>query len=357
MKNNKVLYLVLILFLSTCSKDADDLINQSFNNQTELLKVSPQDEITQDSELFENLLQITSNTERPDQNITCINFNYPLSIFVFDANDEFVSLNAVLDDEEFSTLLQGLTTEHSISVSFPIAATLESGEDFIITSKEELKQSIDNCLDIERVRDCNGFLEDCQFRVGYSFDYENIYLGGIFEESNGLTSFTFEDEDYIGSWTALMIEDQLHININLVDAEPEISAFFNYDWVVEYLDQNSLKLTNEDRELRLNQKCNQDLDECASFFFEVCENQLGSEVSDFILDDYVSCIIDVLEFNEESVITFHETLEDAENNLNPISGNQTYTNTENNQSIFVKIINEDDMSEYVVEIILVSVSC
>ncbi|TCK67382.1 hypothetical protein DFQ05_1156 [Winogradskyella wandonensis] len=357
MKKTIIFYSALILTLLSCSKDNDDTINQSLSNKNEKIQLSPLEEITQDSDLFRYLLEISSDNENPNESITCINFNYTLSVFIFDENNEFVSLNAVTDDDDFSDLLGNLDDNFSISISFPISATLESGEAFTITNKEELRQSIDNCLDIERVGECNAFLEDCKFRVGYSFDGENTYLGGIFEESSGLTTFTFEGEDYIGSWTALSIESELHININLVEANEDITEFFNYDWIVEYLDDNSIKLTNQDREIILHKKCDIDFDLCASLLYEVCENEPNSEISDFVLSDYEVCIIDILDINENSEISFHETLEDAENNLNAITADDIYNNTENNQSIFVKIVDEDNMSEYIVEIILVSVGC
>ncbi|MBC2844509.1 hypothetical protein [Winogradskyella flava] len=357
MKKTTLYYLLLILISFSCSNDTDDIINQSFNNETGIIQLSPLEEITQGSELFQNLVQVATDKERPDHNITCINFNYPLSIFVFDANDEFTSLNAVLDDEEFSLLLESLETDFSISVSFPITAILESGEEFIINTKEELKQSIDSCLDFERVSDCNQILENCILKVGYGFTNDNPYLGGIFEESNGFTTFNFEERNFIGSWTVFLIEDELHININLVSENSEITDYFNYDWKVTYIDENSLKLSNEDRDLVLNQRCDQDFDLCSSFYFEVCENETNTGVSDFILNDYVFCILDTLELDEDSVISFHETQEDAQNDENPVAGDQVYNNTENNQSIFVKIIDEENLSDYVVEIILISIGC
>ncbi|WP_282041164.1 hypothetical protein [Winogradskyella flava] len=357
MKKTTLYYLFLILISFSCSNDTDDIINQSFNNETGIIQLSPDEEISKGSQLFENLLQITTSEERLDHNITCINFNYPLSIFVFDESDEFTSLNAVLDDEEFSALLESLDSNFSISVSFPITSTLESGEVFTINTKEELKESIDSCLRFERIGDCYQILENCKLKVGYGFTNENPYLGGIFEESNGFTTFNFEDVNSIGSWTVFLIEDDLHININLVSENTEITDYFNYDWQVTYIDENSLKLSNEDRDLVLNQRCDQDFDLCSSFYFEVCENESNTAVSDFILNDYVFCILDTLELDEDSSISFHETQEDAESDENPIAGDQVYNNTENDQSIFVKIRDEENLSDYVVEIILISIGC
>lgn len=70
MKFTKLILLAILLTTTSCAYDEDDnLVNTAFFNEVEV--------ITTDSELFENLKQIATNEERPDQNITCINFNYP----------------------------------------------------------------------------------------------------------------------------------------------------------------------------------------------------------------------------------------------------------------------------------------
>lgn len=358
MKTIKLLYLVLLITFA-CSDDSDDLKNLNFNNQTDKIQLSEEEEITQESELFDYLKKVATDDETPNENITCIDFNYPLSIFVFDEANEFHLLSAVLNNVELSFLLENIEPEHSISISFPISATLETGEEFEINNKQELKTSIDNCLEEELIHDFNGLLQNCSFKVGLSSNYDNSYLGTIFKESNGFTELNFfdETETVIGSWTALLIEQEPHININLINTTEEISDFFNYNWKVEYLDSNSLKLTNEDRELILNQRCDENLGICTNFHYEVCEDEVDSEVSSFIFDDYVFCILDTLELNENSVVSFHEIIEDAENTINSLPTDQAYNNTENNQSIFVKIIDEDNSSDYIIEIILISTSC
>lgn len=341
MKTLKTFILLLLCLNFSCnSEDIDDNLGSQFDS-------AALEKISQDEELFEIIKQISTDNEDPILNITCIDFKYPLAIFTLDENDEFVSLDSVLDDADFSLLLENINPDYSISVSFPIEATLESGEEFLIETKEDLRSTIDECLGEEIVNDCNGFLsnegvaDDCKFRVGYSFNSENTFLGGIFEEDDGFTTFDFEEESYNGSWTGLMIENELHINISLIEASEEAETYFNHDWVVEILDANSLKLTFEEQELILNKKCNFDLGSCSSFHFEACENELDSEISDFNLLEYRACILEILEFEEDVLTTFHLAREDAENN----------------QSIFVKLIDEEVMSEYLVEIILVSISC
>ncbi|MBQ0788033.1 MAG: hypothetical protein KBT69_11065 [Oceanihabitans sp.] len=207
-----------------------------------------------------------------------------------------------------------------------------SGEEVIINTKEELKEAIDNCLSEELITECNTLLQNCVWKVGYSYNYDNTYLGGIFREDNGLTNFTIDSNLFNGSWPPFNIESELHININLNNTD-ETGAFFNYDWKVEYLDENSLLLTNGDRELVLNQRCDTDYKACNNFVFEVCETQIGSEISEFILDDYSPCIFDTLELDETFDISHYETEEDALDMLNPIALAIAYTNLESDQSI------------------------
>lgn len=111
MKEKTIYFFSLMLLTFSCTKDIDDILVQNFNNETGIIQLSQADKIDQDSELFENLVQITTDEERADKNITCINFDYPLSIFVLDDTDQFVSLNAVLDDEEFSELLENISAD------------------------------------------------------------------------------------------------------------------------------------------------------------------------------------------------------------------------------------------------------
>lgn len=211
-----------------------------------------------------------------------------------------------MDDEQFSSFLETLNLDYSISVSFPITSTLDTGEEFIITSKEELKNSIDNCLGEELVFECNQLLQNCLWKVGYNYNFENPYLGALFQELNGFTTFNNQNTLVAGSWTVFLIENELHLNIGLVN-DTEASEFFNYDWKVEYLDANSLLLKNEDREVILNQRCDDDFTECTNFIFEVCENDAGGGISNFILDDYKFCIFDTLELSEDLPISFFQT--------------------------------------------------
>ena len=345
------LLFALILTIS-CATDLDDN-----------LKLDPiletQEAIAADSDLFDNLKDIASDDERPDKSIVCIDFIYPITLFVFDENNEYLYTSAINDDDEFSNFLEPIEDTYSISISFPITSILDSGEDLIIENKEELKESIDSCLDIEIVGECETLIRDCVWKVGYSFLDDNNYLGSILQESDGFLTLNTLSDITIGSWTPFVIENELHININVIDTTA-IGNYFNFDWKVQYIDENSLRLKYMDRELILNQRCDPDFTDCRNFNFEVCETELESGIAEFILDDYTFCIYDTLEFDNEDEtyeISYYETEEDALEIANPLISEETYINTETNQTIYVRINDIENDLQYYVRITLSAISC
>jgi hypothetical protein len=352
MNNSKSFYFLILICITSCSSDLDDN-----------LKANPifgtQEAIAADSDLFDYLLEITTDEERPDKNITCINFIYPITLFVFDENNEYLLASTLTDDDEFSSFLSPIEETYSISISFPITSQLDSGEELIIENKEELKTSIDTCLDIEKVGECEGLLRACIWKIGYSFEGNNPYLGGFMQESDGFLVLNTPSDITVGSWTPFIIENELHININLIN-NTVFDTYFNLDWKVEYIDANSLKLTHLDRELILNQRCDPNFTSCENFNFEVCETEVESEVGEFILDAYTFCIFDTLEFdndNETYEISYHETEADALSMLNPIVSEESYTNTEANQLIYVRINDIENDLQYYVLIALSALNC
>jgi hypothetical protein len=352
MKNLKSLSLFLLILITSCSSDIDDNlgIKPIFGSQSA---------IPADSDLFENLKDIATDDDRPDKSIVCIDFIYPITLFVFDENEEFLYTSTLSDDDEFSAFLEPIESSYSISISFPITSILDSGEELIIENKEELKESIDTCLNIERVGECETILRECLWKVGYSFEGDNTYLGNIMQESDGFLTLNTEENIVVGSWTPLVIENELHININVVDTTA-IGDYFNFDWKAEYIDANSLKLTFEDRELILNQRCDPDFTICGNFDFEACETEPESGIAEFILDDYTFCIFDTLELDlddEGFTISYHETEEDALAITNSIISEDIYTSIENNQTLYVRIYDLDNDIEYFVQIQLNAIIC
>ena len=77
MKLFKFSILALFISLSSCSYDQDD-------NLSATIDIDSVEVIPSNSDLYENIEGITNDETRPDESIACIDFIYPLTLFIFD---------------------------------------------------------------------------------------------------------------------------------------------------------------------------------------------------------------------------------------------------------------------------------
>jgi hypothetical protein len=345
---------ISILFITSCD-------NEQVGNRT------PKDLIEVDSDLYVQLRAI-SNTSEGVGTISCIEFIYPVTIFTYDANGGIVGSTLILDNSQFSNFLDQLPVTHSISISYPITATLSDGTELLIETNDELKESIDNCVDEEEqiIGECEGLIKQCIWKVGYSQTSTNNYLGASFLEENGATFFAYDTISAFGSWSGLVIENELYLNIAL-NSTQEVEDQFNRNWKVEYLENSSIRLFDEDNEAEdtedideviLRQYCDTPTDECFDFNFTSCEDPATPGFAEIILEDYSNCIYQILREDEELTdLTFYSSTEDAENDLNPIASDVPFVNTETTENYVVKVFNAEDETFYLIEISVTVESC
>lgn len=313
--------------------------------------------ISVNSELYNDLGRIIENTEQGQEELICIDFLYPLTLYVFDDRLNLLNSEFIVSDQNFSDLLGNLEETHSISISYPITTTLNDGSTYSINTNEELKEVIDKCKKDQPVIQCQTLIRNCVWKVGYLQNSNNTYLGGVFVENDGATSFSINNELYFGSWSVFSIDEELHINISL-NSSDEISDYFNSDWKVDYLNENALQLTSEDKTFILDQYCDTDYAECTNFNFSECHLTDNPNVAEFILDNYNYCINKILQGKSSNTnIIYFETLSDANANENAIPSNQVYLNTSTNQILYVRIENIEEQSFYTIEINIEAKAC
>jgi len=316
--------------------------------------ISEDDVINVDSDLFRTLVTITDDEP---QNVTaCIDFVYNFTVIVYDSNLEIVDFQIMHNDQEFILFLIGIDDENSISLSYPITSTLSNGEELIINNNDELQENLKTCLEEETVGYCNGVLEDCVWNVAYLEGEENEYEGAYFEISPmGNIWFHYNEEVILGTWISLFIEDELHLNINLLD-ETEIGEDWNFDWKVTYLAPDEMELFNGESYFKLVKEC---FSPCKQLVFEECEIDLDSGIAVFNLESYIDCFLPytlVVDPNDYT-FTFYETYEDALNDINSINST-SYNNIQNPQEIYVRIIETESGGILtILTIYIAAVSC
>jgi hypothetical protein len=317
------------------------------------------DLISVDSELYQTLQDVAKDPAMDENAISCILIVYPISMFTYDANNAVIANTLITDNSGFSAFLDTLPITHSISISFPIAATLADGTQLSITTNEELKESIDDCIENEEelIGNCQALIDDCIWKVGYSQVSNNNYLGATLFVENGATTFSYSPLSAFGSWTAIFIENELYININL-NGNISVENDFNRNWKVAYLDADTLKLTDDLDELILNQYCNVPTDECFDFNFTACEDNTTPGFATILLDDYSFCIYQILQQDDSLIsLSFYRTLIDADNGINPIDTSAAFSNTSLIESYLVRVTNTTDSTYYIIQISVTVESC
>jgi hypothetical protein len=305
-----------------------------------------------DSELYNNLERIADKT--PERNLICINFEYAFTLNVFDENLEFIDVEIMDNVQELSVFLGGLEQTHSISISYPITGTTTDGLLISIENNDDLKDAIDLCIKEDYIYYCNA--PDCLWRVLENNEGNTDFQNAYFNVSNlGQTSFLYENNISFGTWIAFYIENELHLNINLID--DTIASEWNKDWKVTIIDENTMLIENGNRTFLMEKECRPE--PCKTFEFQECATNDDLETGGFILENYIDCIAEFSEYEitEDTDISFYLSQIDAENYTNVIAMDSLFYNTENPQVIFTRFENTEQMKIVYTPIVLKSIDC
>jgi hypothetical protein len=247
----KILFkFVVILFVSlfTGCDDFDD----------NLKKITLEDVIQKDSELFNLLKKATKEGDNPTEVIVCLDFIYPFTIIVYDSNLMPINNVILTGDVMFSDFLASFPANQSISISYPISTSLSDGTVFSVNSNAELKLALDSCSKEDIINYCNNLFgsqnELCIWKSSYIENFNNKYAGGIFDTNgDGTLNFLYNNESYNGTWIFLFVNDKLHLNINLA-GNSEIATYWNIDREIE-IEEESITILNNPEKIFLQKQC------------------------------------------------------------------------------------------------------
>jgi len=348
------------------------ILTQSCYNETvENVEIEEQEAIKVDSQLYGFLERVSKNTSEvsDDANIACVNFVYAFSVYVYDEELTFTGVQTISNDAEFSAFLGSLTPELYISLSYPITGTLLDGTEVSINNNEELKESIDTCLEEEITTYCNGVLtedETCSWKVLYNGNGNNTYMNAFFNiGDDGLTTFFHDNSLFNGTWTSLYIDYQLYINIAFLDIDG-IGQDWNHNWEATIINEERIILRraieNEAGETSIvSYTIVKDciVQDCSNLTYQACEIDGSTGIAEFIFNDYVGCTVSGLELSLEDGLTFSFFLNqvDAEANINPLDALTPYLNTANPQLVIVRIDNSSTLETTYYSIELTAINC
>ncbi|MBO9583377.1 MAG: hypothetical protein J7574_04390 [Flavobacterium sp.] len=247
--------LLLFIFI-VCGCEFQDNLHEAVNLETgkfgKLIK--------KDSELYHTLENTTSKKALEEgETPPCVEFIYPLALKVYDSNQNPIGIQYILSDVQFSKILENLSTDQSLSISYPISTTLADNTIYSVNSNSELNIALKNCTREDIIAYCNGIISppldkplDYYWKVSYAQTDDNTYLSGRFLiNSDATLVFYFNNQEYSGTWFFLFVDDKLHLNIKL-DGASELAKYWSIDGEVEMYGTNvTIKMLDKNIKLEL----------------------------------------------------------------------------------------------------------
>jgi len=258
------------------SDDDDNTININFPITIVLADFS---EIT-----INNLSEFNSYTSGcngeniDDDDIECIDFNYPIEASIFNPSNELLDTIIIDNDNELYNFVEDIDEANIVTMDFPITVILADNSEISINNFVELETAIENATDScdedddydyndddcdncttlaveELLTSCSNWEVDKIERNG--IDYDDIYDGYTFNFfNNGTLSVSWNTTTVMGTWVASGSGNNLEVLID-VPALP----LCNNNWILHELENCSdetkvdLRVGDDDR-LRYENDCN-----------------------------------------------------------------------------------------------------
>lgn len=208
------------------------------------------------------LVEECSGENEVDEDIECIDFQYPITYSIFDQNNELIETVTISNDQEHYEFIENLDDTDIITINFPLTLILSDGNTVTVTNildlEEVIEDAIDDCdedddndIDDDDCEDCtndtlvdalescgNGFIVD-EFIIG-DIDNTEQYEDYVFEfNPNGVVIVEADGEVFEGTWSFDGEGNDSTIEISIPGLDD-----FNDVWEV-------IEIENEDEEVEI----------------------------------------------------------------------------------------------------------
>ncbi|WP_179021584.1 hypothetical protein [Winogradskyella forsetii] len=213
-----------------------------------------------------------------DDDIECLDFQYPITAFLFNSNNELLETIILENDGQLYGFIDDIDDDDIITIEFPITVILSDGSELVINNLNALEIAIENAQDTcdedddydyndDDCDDCTPaqvetLLTGCaNWQVDKlernATDYDDIYEGYDFNFfTDGTLSVSWNTVTVYGTWTASGFGNNLEVLIDV----PSL-PLCNNNWMVHEIENCSddtkidLRVGDDDR-LRYENDCN-----------------------------------------------------------------------------------------------------
>ena len=306
-----------------------------------------------------------------DDDIECIDFQYPLTLSLYNTNFEIIETVTIENDEALYSFIENLDGSVLASLNFPVSLILNDGSIMVVNSNQELQATIevaeDTCdedddYDWNDDDECTEefvelALKECLWNI-VSYNGDNVFetYEITFDPNYG---FTVAEEGTIihdGTWS--VFEEGDTIVLGLETSFEDLAG----TWIVEECEIDRFELINETAtgtiEMVIERDCESNTDsfDCFSSFnatITACDYDADSFTEFNLTQAFDNC-----EQPTIHLLTYHETLADAQTATNALVNPTAYTNTvATPQTIYVRVELISNNTFEIFEIALISEAC
>lgn len=209
-----------------------------------------------------------------DDDIECIDFVYPITLFTFDINEQETGSVTVNSDRELRLFFKERDNEELVSIDFPVTLKKADGTEIVVNNNAELANAIESAKDACDEDDDDDYNDDdfdedrfdfclteCPWEVREvirgDMNSTEQYLEYIMDfNEDGTVNVIIEGDMVVaGTWSSRFTDDGPLLNL-----EFEQLVDFNLEWLVYEIGDHTIKLyANEGSDkIILKQLCDDD---------------------------------------------------------------------------------------------------
>ncbi|MFI1771718.1 hypothetical protein [Thalassobellus citreus] len=213
--------------------------------------------VIENRQALQELVQDCVGENEEDDDIECIDFQYPIAFSVYDTDFQVINVKSIENDRALHRFLKRVrNSEFLASINFPVTMVLADGSEIVVTNNEELQRTIkeaknacdedddndyhDNDFDKERL---DNLLMTCPWVV-HEFERNEDNLNEKYKEyainfkADNVVKMRARGGDMLtGTWSTRVTPNGALINL-----EFDNLADFSLEWFVYDLGPGKIKL-------------------------------------------------------------------------------------------------------------------
>ncbi|NOY48937.1 MAG: hypothetical protein GXO84_12270 [Chlorobi bacterium] len=198
-----------------------------------------------------DFIERCSNVDEP---VECIDFQYPISFSIFNADFQVIDTVVIESDEDLYHFLDRLDDADGgaiiASLNFPVTMVFANGETVEINSNQELERVINDAQGMcEDNHGCDitavdTFLTECHWNIHYYNDAENYRPFDLYFLENGELKVVSQENTIIarGNWNTSVTDAGVVLTISELS---DFSEVLEGDWLIDECHENRYKLIRE----------------------------------------------------------------------------------------------------------------